>query len=214
MEQITVRRSGLRMWLIALAGVPMLTIGIDLLMSRRIFGVITSLVFTGDPQLVEPRDVIWGVVMLILGLIFIGFGLRELLIPTPVVQADARGLHLHLGHPLSRPVTIRWAEVVDIGVEDLNDEGSVVPVMWVKVSNPKNLPANPWGARWIEPGTLALMAADWERTARFVAEAAAEIAVTTVEPDDAAEAVETVAAAETLEPGGAASWLGEMEEIR
>ncbi|MEX0668012.1 MAG: hypothetical protein WD313_06760 [Acidimicrobiia bacterium] len=177
MEEIRISRSGIRMWLIALAGVPMVVIGIDVLLRRRVFGVFSSLVFTGDPQLVEPRDVIWAVVLLILGLIFIGFGLRELLIPTPVLVADATGLHLHLGHPLSRLVTIPWAEVDDIGAEDLDDDGSVIPVMWVRVSNPERFPDNPWGARWIEPDTLAVMAADWERTPRFVAEAAAEIAV-------------------------------------
>lgn len=177
MESIRVSRSGVRMWLIALAGVPMIVIGIDVLMRRRIFGVFSSLVFTGDPQLVEPRDVIWSVVLLILGLIFVGFGMRELIIPTPVLVADANGLHLHLGHPLSRLVTIPWGEVDDIGAEDLNDDGSVIPVMWVRVSHPERLPDNPWGARWIEPDTLALMAADWEQTPRFVAQAAAEIAV-------------------------------------
>ncbi len=184
MEEIRVSRSGVRMWLIALAGVPMIVIGVDVLLRRRIFGVFSSLVFTGDPPLVEPRDVIWAVVLLMLGLIFIGFGLRELLIPTPVLLADAKGLHLHLGHPLSRLVTIPWSEVDDIGAEDLDDDGSVIPVMWVRVSNPEHLPPNPWGARWIEPDTLALMAADWERTPRFVAEAAAEIAVNSPQVPD------------------------------
>lgn len=177
MEDLRVSRSGVRMWLIALAGVPMIVIGVDILLRRRIFGVFSSLVFTGDPPLVEPRDVIWAVVLLILGLIFIGFGLRELLVPRPVVVADATGLHLHLGHPLARLVTIPWSEIDDIGAEDLDDDGSVIPVMWVRVLNPDQLPANPWGARWIEPDTLAVMAADWERTPRFVAEAGAEIAV-------------------------------------
>lgn len=177
MDEIRVRRSGVRMWLIALAGVPMIVIGVDVLMQRRIFGLIGSLVFTGDPQPVEPRDVIWGAVVLLLGIIFIGFGLRELLIPAPVVVADAKGLHLHLGHPFSRLVTIPWSDVDDIGAEDLDDDGSVIPVMWVRVSNPESLPPNPWGARWIEPDTLAVMAADWEKTPRSVAQAAAEIAV-------------------------------------
>lgn len=177
MEEIRVSRSGIRMWLIALAGVPMIVIGVDVILRRRIFGLFSSLVFTGDPPLVEPRDVIWAVALLILGLIFIGFGLRELLLPRPVVLANAAGLHLHLGHPLSRPVTIPWAEIDDIGAEDLDDDGSVIPVMWVRVSNPEHLPANPWGARWIERDTLALMAADWERDPRYVAEAAADVAV-------------------------------------
>jgi len=177
MEQVSVSRSGLRMWALAVAGVPMAVMGIDLLLRRRIFAALTPLVFTGDPQLVEPRDVIWAVVLLILGLIFLAFGLRDLLFPAPVMLADGRGLHLQLGHPLSRPVTIPWGEVDDIGSEDLNDDGSVVPVLWIKVSNPARLPANPWGARWIESDTLAVMAADWERHPRLVARAATDVAL-------------------------------------
>ena len=92
-------------------------------------------------------------------------------------MADAKGLHLHLGHPFSRLVTVPWSEVDDIGAEELDDDGSVIPVMWVRVSNPEHLPSNPWGARWIEPDTLAVMAADWEKAPRLVAQAAAEIAV-------------------------------------
>jgi hypothetical protein len=183
MDPIRVSRSALRMWLIALAGVPLVTIGIDVLMRRRLFAAFGSLVFTGDPPVVEPRDVIWAVVLLLLGLTFVALGLRGLLISTPVVMADAQGLHLQLGHPLSRLVTIPWEEVDDIGAEDLNDDGSVIPVMWVRVAHPDQLPANPWGARWIEPDTLAVMAADWERTPRAVAEAAAEIAVTVPQSD-------------------------------
>jgi hypothetical protein len=160
-----------------LAGVPMTVLGIDMLLQRRIFTAVSSLVFTGDPQLVEPRDVIWAVVLLILGSIFILFGLRDLLLPVAVVLADSRGLQLHIGHPLSHPVLIPWHEVEDIGAEDLNDDGSVVPVFWVKVSNPNRLPRNPWGARWLEPDTLGVMAADWERPPLMVAQAAAEVAL-------------------------------------
>ena len=178
MEKITVRRSGVRMWLLALAGVPMVVIGVDIMLRRRIFGAISSIVFVGDPQLVEPRDIIWAGVLLILGSIFIAFGLRELIAPKPVLVADADGLHLLLGHPFSRPVTVPWAEIAGIGAEDLDDDGSVIPVMWVRVSNPSRLPANPWGARWIEADTIAVMGADWEGTPQAVARAVARIAAT------------------------------------
>jgi hypothetical protein len=177
MDSHTVQRSGMRMWLIALAGVPLITIGLDVLMGRRIFAAASSLVFTGDPQLVEPRDFIWAVVLLILGVIFVGFGLSGLLNPTPALMANFDGLHLHLGHPLAALVTIPWDYVDDVGADDLNDDGSVVPVLWVRVTDPGSLPENPWGARWIEPDTLAVMAADWERRPGVVATEVAEIAL-------------------------------------
>ena len=197
MEEITVSRSGVRMWLLALAGVPMVVIGIDILMRRRIFGAISSIVFVGDPQLVEARDIIWAGVLLALGSIFIVFGLRELIVPKPVLVADAGGLHLHLGHPFSRPVTVPWGEIDGIGAEDLDDDGSVIPVMWVRISNPSRLPANPWGARWIEADTIAVMGADWERTPQAVARTVASIAATARQFESAQR--ESVAGVESYE---------------
>ncbi|MGH8928338.1 MAG: hypothetical protein ACRDWH_08310 [Acidimicrobiia bacterium] len=187
MEQVVVRRSGLRMWVLALAGVPMVVIGIDILTRKRLVNAISSVVFgTGDAQLIEPRDVIWAVVILAIGLGLVGFGLRELVAPTHVVKADRDGLHLHLGNPFSRPIVIPWDEIEDVGAEDLDDDGAVVAAMWVRVARPKRLPQNPWGARWLEPSVIAMMASDWERPPRLVAQEVAEVVMYTggIEADD------------------------------
>lgn len=178
MERVRVRRSFVRMWLIALAGVPMLVVAVDILYRRRLYGALSAAIFTpNDPQLVEPRDLIWAVALGGLGLALIVFGVVELLNPRPVVAADGRGLRLHLGHPLARPVSIPWDEVDDVGAEEVNDDGGVVPVLWVRVLKPDRLPANPWGARWIENDTIALLASDWEIPPGLVAERVAEVAV-------------------------------------
>lgn len=179
-EQLTVRRSGLRMWLLALAGVPMIVLGVDVLFRRRLINAISSAVFNpNDPQLLEPRDVIWAVVLLVLGLILTGFGLKELVAPRPVVKADRFGLQLQLGHPFSRPVMLPWDEIDDVGAEDLDDDGDVIPAMWVRTDRPARLPRNPWGARWIDSNTLAMLASDWESHPRKVAELVADVAVNT-----------------------------------
>lgn len=38
LKPIEVRRSGLKMWLLSLAGIPLLVLGVDVLRSRRIIG--------------------------------------------------------------------------------------------------------------------------------------------------------------------------------
>lgn len=168
------------MWLVALAGVPMIVLGVDVLFRRRLISAISSVVFTAnDPQLLEPRDVIWAVVLLVLGLLLTIFGLKELVSPRPVVMADSDGLHLHLGHLFAGPTTVPWDEIDDVGAEDLNDDGDVVPVMWVRVDNPLRLPRHPWGARWLDDSTLAILASDWERDPAWVAEKVSEVAVNT-----------------------------------
>jgi hypothetical protein len=166
------------MWLVALAGVPMLVLAIDVLYQRRVFGALSSIIFNpNEQQLVEPRDYIWAVVLGLIGVILVTFGLVELITSRPVIAADSRGLRLHLGHPLARAVSIPWDEVDDIGSEEVNDEGSVVPVMWVRTLEPDRLPANPWGARWIETDTIAILASDWELPPGLVAEQVSEVAM-------------------------------------
>jgi hypothetical protein len=168
------------MWLVALAGVPMIVLGVDVLFRRRLISAISSVVFDpSDPQLLEPRDVIWAVVLLVLGLLLTVFGLKELISPRPVVMANSQGLHLHLGHLFARPLMVPWDEIDDVGAEDLSDDGDVVPVMWIRVDNPLRMPRHPWGARWLDASTLAILASDWEKDPRWVAEMVSEVAVNT-----------------------------------
>lgn len=179
-EEVTVRRSGLKMWLVALAGVPMIVLGVDVLFRRRLVSAISSVVFNpDDPQLFEARDVIWAAVLLVLGILLAVFGLKELISPRPVVKADSEGLQLHLGHLFASPVMIPWDEVDDVGAEELNDDGDVISVMWVRVNNPLRMPRHPWGARWLDANTLAILASDWEKDAGWVAEMVADVAVNT-----------------------------------
>lgn len=187
MERVRIRRSGMRMWLVALAGVPMLVLAIDVLYRRRLFTALAARIFNpNEPQLVEPRDVIWAVVVGLIGVLLITFGLVELISSRPVVFADGRGLRLHLGPPLARGVLIPWDEVDDIGSEEVNDDGTVVPTMWVRTLKPDRLPRNPWGARWIESDTIAVLAADWEQPPGVVAEQVSEVAMSSIPAEAAA----------------------------
>jgi hypothetical protein len=178
MQEFSMQRSGLRMWLVALSGIPLMVIGLDVLYRRRIINFFSELVFAQDsPQLVEPRDVVWAAFLLVLGVILSVFGLKELLAPRAMVKADADGLHLRIAGPFRGPVVIPWDALDDIGVEQLEDDGDLVPVMWLRFRDLSLVPTDPWGGRWIDGQTLALLASDWEVPAREVAEKVADIAV-------------------------------------
>ena len=44
-SQVEVRRSGLKMWLLSLAGVPLLVLGVDVLRNRRIISFFQNLIW-------------------------------------------------------------------------------------------------------------------------------------------------------------------------
>lgn len=174
-EQIEVRRSGLKMWLLSLAGIPLLVLGVDVLRSRRIIGFFQQLIWpNGNPEILEARDYIWAVALVAVGLIVAAYGVAELINPRAVVATGNDGVRLRLGHPLAASTIVPWSALVDVGAEELDDEGDAIPALWLKVAEPELLPAHPWGARWLDRNTIALLAADWERPPGIVADKIAQ----------------------------------------
>lgn len=178
------------MWLVALAGVPLVVLATDVLTRRRLTDALRELLFRPeDTQIFEPRDVIWAWVMLIVGVLLVGFGLKELMFPTTVVAADGDGLRLKLSGPFRPATVVSWDAVEDIGSGSVADEGDRLPVLWVRLSDPDSVPADPWGARWIDDRTVALLASDWDRSAvraaRELTQAALAAAAPPTEEDPA-----------------------------
>lgn len=176
---IEVRRSGLKMWLMSLAGIPLVVLGVDVLRSRRIIGFFQNLIWpNGNPEVLEARDHIWAAALIVVGLIIALYGVIELINPRPAIYADTLGIHVRLGHPLAKASLIPWDELDDIGAEDLDDEGDAVPVLWLSVLEPSRLPAHPWGARWLDTKTIAVLASDWEKAPAPVGMEIAQAALT------------------------------------
>ena len=54
-----VKRSAVKMWALAMAGIPLLVISLDVLTNRRITNWLREIIFKPeDTQIYEPRDVI------------------------------------------------------------------------------------------------------------------------------------------------------------
>ncbi len=178
---VVVRRSALRMWLLAIGGIPLLIISLDVLTQRRITRWLTDIIFRPeDVQIYEPRDVIFAWVMLAFGLFFVLWGLKELFLPTRVVECTDEGLVLRLNGPFRPSSVIPWDNIRDVGGEEIEDEGDKVPLFVVGVFHRDDLPSNPWGARWIDELELGVLAEDWADEPDDVAERVADYAVESV----------------------------------
>lgn len=178
---VVVRRSALRMWLLAMGGIPLLVISLDVLTARRITRWLTDLIFRPeDVQIYEPRDVIFAWVMFLFGVFLVGWGLKELFAPTKVLECSDDGLSLKINGPLRPSALIPWDNIRDVGGAEIDDEGDIIPLFVVGVFSREDLPENPWGARWVDERDVGVLAQDWQDDPQDVAEKVANFAVDAV----------------------------------
>ncbi len=178
---VVVRRSALKMWLLAMAGIPLLIISLDVLTERRITRWLTDLIFLPeDVQIYEPRDVIFAWVMFLFAAFLVLWGLRELFVPAKVVECRDEGLALRINGPFRPASVIPWDNIQDVGGADMKDEGDEIALFVVGVFSREGLPENPWGARWVTESELGVLAEDWADDPQTVAEKVADYAVDAV----------------------------------
>ena len=175
---LVVKRSAVRMWLLAMAGIPLLVISLDVLTNRRMTNWLRELIFRPeDTQIFEPRDVIWAWVMLLFAGFLVLWGLKELFLPTKVLEARDDGLALKINGPFRQPSLVPWGWIVDVRSSGIDDEGTQIPLLAISLATREGLPANPWGARWLDERQLGLMAEDWSTDPEVVSELIGNFAV-------------------------------------
>lgn len=169
---VVVKRSAVRMWLLAMAGIPLLVISLDVLTNRRITNWLRELIFTPEgTQIYEPRDVIWAWAMALFGGFLVLWGLKELFAPSKLIESTDEGVHLKLGGPMRGVVLVPWAEISAIRSAHIADEDdSGVAVLVLEMIDRSRVGDNPWGARWTGPGELAVLAEDWSEDPAAVAQ--------------------------------------------
>lgn len=146
----------------AIGGIPLLVISLDVLTSRKLTNDLREMLFQPDQtQIYEPRDVIWAWGMLLFGALVVGWGLKELFYPARVVEARPTGLAVRLGRPFQKPSLIPWEQIKDISAVEIEDEDSVLPLLAIEVVGRGDLPSHPWGARWLEERLVGVLAQDW-----------------------------------------------------
>lgn len=161
-EPLIVYRSTLRTWLISLAAIPAVVVGVDILWRQRIVGWITDLVFESDPQTLDTRDEIWAWAMVLVGGAIVMWGLKELFLPVPVVRTDDEGVHVRMSGPLRPATTLPWFSLHDVDAGTLKADDEEVEVLIIEVKDPALLPDNPWGGRRFDDRTVAMYTTEWD----------------------------------------------------
>jgi hypothetical protein len=164
MIEVRVGRSALKMWFIALLGVPLVVLGADYLARRRLVGWLGELVYGAkDWDPFEARDTVWAVVFLVIGGILILFGLKELLFPRRMLTADSTGISIVLQGPFRSPTRIEWSQLSGWSYAEVDDAGTILPVLLLDFADRTGIPDNPWAARWADEHTLAVLTGDWDQ---------------------------------------------------
>ena len=210
---VVVRRSALRMWLLAIAGIPLLVISLDVLTERRITRWLTDIVFRPeDVQIYEPRDVIFAWAMFLFSAFLVLWGLKELFMPAKVIECTDAGLALNINGPFRKPSVIAWENIKDVGGADIEDEGDVIPLFVVGVFEREGLPDNPWGARWVDDREIGVLAEDWSEDPQDVAEKVADYAVDAVKRKKREATASLWQGVGAAPESGASVWQGGEEE--
>ncbi len=163
MTRVVIRRSAWRMWLTSLVATPLIVLAVDVLTERRVTNWLRDLLFRpDDTQLFEFRDVVWAWVILIAAGGVALWSLRELIVPTKIVEADHAGVRMQITAPFRKPLFVAWADIEDIGSATVDDEGDVLPVLWFLLGDVDVGLPEPWSARWMNERTIAMLASDWE----------------------------------------------------
>lgn len=169
------------MWGTALGGILLLVVGLDVLTRRRLSDALRAVVFRPeDTQIFEPRDMVWAGALVVVGGILTVWGLKELFAPRSVVLAAEGGLELAIAGPFRRSVRLSWDQVDDVFVAAFTDDDEVVPALGVRVFDPGLLPVDPWGARWVDDHTVAVLAGGWDRSPGDAVSAIGDLAVEAV----------------------------------
>lgn len=171
MKRVEVVRSAMRAWLLSLAGIAFALLGLDVLSSGRFITAFGRLIYkTEQVPTFEPRDRIFAILALVVGIVLVLWGLRDLVVPKKLVAAGEHGLELALGGPLSKATLIPWADIDDIQADVIDDDGQAISVLLVHFKDVTKLPSDPWTARWAGSHTLLVEAINWSRPVEAVAQ--------------------------------------------
>jgi hypothetical protein len=190
-----VSRSLLLVLGLSLVAMPLMALGIDMIFTHRLYPVpetsenavevttedgqtLTSIdeVYTPWGAAQRRRDLAWGSALITIGLGSWVWGLWNLIKPRQFLEYGADGLVFYHEGRGQAPLSLGWDEIAEVASGVRTDDGGRVPVLSLKLRDPGRLPVNPLAAV-VEPPWLHLVAEEWDRPAKKVAEALEEYRV-------------------------------------
>ena len=170
MEAISVYNSSRRIWMVALLGVLLIAVALDLLVWSGVIATMADRVYQGE-EVLEARERVWAGIMLVGGGMLLMWGMVAAIRIRPVLIAGPDGLQLALRGPF-RPLDILdWDSIEGVFSQPVADNGSLLSSLTIALSPSgaeQDLPRDPWGARWTGARILRILTSDWSVRAEVV----------------------------------------------
>lgn len=147
----------------ALIGVPLLALFYDFATDQTLLTRLGELIYPGDIDVFEVRDVIWASIYAIVGSVAVVWGLWELLVPRRLLVIDEHGLLIQLRGILHRASRVSWAQVERVEATTYVFDGQETDGLSLTLSDHATLPRYPWGAHWLDDHTLIVDCGSWDK---------------------------------------------------
>lgn len=170
MEAITVYNSYRRVWTVALSGVVLIMVALDLLVWNGVIAMMADMVYQGE-EVLEARERVWAGILLVAGGTLLIWGIVAAIRIRPVLIAGPDGLQLALRGPFRPLDVLGWDSIEEIFSQPVADKGSLLSSLTIVLSPSSaglTLPSDPWGARWTASHILRVLTSDWSVRAEVV----------------------------------------------
>lgn len=171
MEAVTVHNSSRRSWSVALSGVILAAVALDLLIGTGLVAALAERAFEGE-EVLEARERVWGGILMMAGGTLTVWGVLSGIRFRPVLRVAPEGLHLALRGPFRSLHLIGWDAVEGVFAQPVTDDGTLLPCLTIVLDRSHldhELPQDPWAARWSGPRILRVLTSDWSVRAEVVA---------------------------------------------
>lgn len=175
-QTVEFEKSAVKVWLLALLGVPFLLIGVDYFLEQKLIGRFGDLIYGAEElPAFEPRDTIIAALCIIVGSVLVVWGLKELVFPKKVFVADSEGIHLAVAGPFQPAILVPWDGFLAMEYEEIDDEGDAYPAVRIEFAQRSGLPDHPWGARWVGSAELLIDTSDWSPPTTGIVESLSQL---------------------------------------
>ena len=160
---MVVTRKPARRWYLGLVGLVLAVYGGGILFGWPPTDTLLGYIYPGrDIPAFENRDQTWAILFLVAGTaLILWMVIRLLTRRAEALRVDQTGWFLSVAGPFRAAIAVPWEEVESYTETEVADDYGTAPALLIGLSDPARIGPDPWGARWVEPSTLCVLAQDW-----------------------------------------------------
>ncbi len=160
---MVVTRKPARRWYLGLVGLVLAVYGGGILFGWPPTDTLLGYIYPGrDIPAFENRDQTWAILFLVAGTaLILWMVIRLLTRRAEALRVDQTGWFLSVAGPFRAAIAVPWEEVESYTETEVADDYGTAPAFLIGLSDPDRIGPDPWGARWVDTGTLCVLAQDW-----------------------------------------------------